>query len=87
MGFSYKTTLTWGKDRMGTGTWLRGQTEHCLLAVRGKPVLLLTNQSTLLIARRERHSAKPAAFFELVSGDLVDSGLVQLSNCGPASAH
>jgi ParB/RepB/Spo0J family partition protein len=65
-GFSYKTTLTWGKDRIGTGTWLRGQTEHCLLAVRGKPTLLLSNQSTLLRAPRGKHSAKPAAFFDLV---------------------
>jgi hypothetical protein len=36
-GFSYKTTLTWVKPRMGTGDWLRGRTEHCLLAVRGRP--------------------------------------------------
>ena len=33
--------LPWIKDRMGTGEWLRGQTEHCMLAVRGKPVILL----------------------------------------------
>lgn len=34
-GFEYKALLTWVKDRMGSGEWLRGQTEHCLLAVRG----------------------------------------------------
>ena len=39
-GFEYKTLLTWVKDRMGTGEWLRGQTEHCMLAARGKPVFL-----------------------------------------------
>ena len=38
-GFEQKTILTWVKDRMGTGDWLRGQTEHCLMAVRGKPVV------------------------------------------------
>jgi hypothetical protein len=37
-GFEYKTLLTWVKDRMGTGEWLRGQTEHCLLAARGKVI-------------------------------------------------
>jgi N6-adenosine-specific RNA methylase IME4 len=42
-GFKQKTILTWAKDRMGTGDWLRGQSEHCLLAVRGKPVVELTN--------------------------------------------
>ncbi|MGH8580657.1 MAG: MT-A70 family methyltransferase [Gammaproteobacteria bacterium] len=36
-GFTYKTTLTWAKDGPGLGDWLRGQTEHCLLAVRGRP--------------------------------------------------
>jgi N6-adenosine-specific RNA methylase IME4 len=43
-GFRQKTILTWVKDRMGVGEWLRGQTEHCILAVRGRPVKTLTNQ-------------------------------------------
>ena len=43
-GFTYKTTLTWAKNRMGTGDWLRGQTEHCLLGIRGNPVVRLKNQ-------------------------------------------
>ena len=34
-GFEPRTILTWAKDRMGTGDWLRGQTEHCLMAIRG----------------------------------------------------
>ena len=42
-GFTQKTILTWAKDRMGMGDWLRGQTEHCLMAVRGKPIVELTN--------------------------------------------
>jgi hypothetical protein len=55
-GFEYKTLLTWAKPHFGTGIWLRGQTEHCLLATRGKPIIELTNQSTLLSAPRGRHS-------------------------------
>jgi N6-adenosine-specific RNA methylase IME4 len=46
-GFQQKTILTWFKDQMGCGDWLRGQTEHCIMAVRGKPVVTLTNQTTL----------------------------------------
>jgi N6-adenosine-specific RNA methylase IME4 len=65
-GFTYKTTLTWAKDKMGTGDWLRGQTEHCLMAVRGNPTTTLTNQTTLLGAPAGRHSEKPAAFYALV---------------------
>ena len=37
-GFVGKTMLTWAKDRMGTGDWLRGQTEHCIMAVRETPL-------------------------------------------------
>src|ERR1035438_4610347 len=49
-GFEYKTLLTWVKNRMGTGEWLRGQTEHCLLAIRGKPVFLHGDHRTVLSA-------------------------------------
>jgi N6-adenosine-specific RNA methylase IME4 len=65
-GFEPKTMLTWAKDRSGTGDWLRGQTEHAIMAVRGHPVVTLTNQTTLLTAPAGAHSAKPAAFYELV---------------------
>src|SRR5262249_25939838 len=49
-GFKDKTILTWIKDKMGLGDWLRGQTEHCIMAVRGKPVVTLSNQTTALHA-------------------------------------
>lgn len=65
-GFTQKTILTWAKDRMGTGDWLRGQTEHCLLAVRGKPLVTLTNQTTLLTAPLREHSRKPEEFYAMV---------------------
>ena len=65
-GFKYKTMLTWVKDRMGTGEWLRGQTEHCLLAARGKPVFLHGNHTTVLEATRREHSRKPEEFYALV---------------------
>jgi N6-adenosine-specific RNA methylase IME4 len=66
-GFQQKTILTWAKPRIGTGDWLRGQTEHCLLAVRGKAKTLSPEgRSTLLAAPTKAHSVKPDAFFELV---------------------
>jgi N6-adenosine-specific RNA methylase IME4 len=65
-GFEQKTILTWAKDKMGTGDWLRGQTEHCLMAVRGRPIVTLTNQTTLLRAPVRGHSAKPHEFYDLV---------------------
>jgi N6-adenosine-specific RNA methylase IME4 len=65
-GFEYKTLLTWVKDRMGTGEWLRGQTEHCLLGARGKPVFLHGSDGTALEGARREHSRKPEEFYALV---------------------
>jgi N6-adenosine-specific RNA methylase IME4/ParB-like chromosome segregation protein Spo0J len=67
-GFTYKTTLTWVKDRMGTGDWLRGKTEHCLMCIRGKPTITLTNQTTVIYGAMREHSRKPDEFFSLIDG-------------------
>jgi N6-adenosine-specific RNA methylase IME4 len=64
--FTPKTILTWGKHRLGLGNWLRNQTEHCILAIKGRPVVTLSNQTTLLHAPAEGHSEKPDAFYTLV---------------------
>jgi ParB/RepB/Spo0J family partition protein len=65
-GFQQKQILTWVKDKMGRGDWLRGQTEHALMAVRGEPVVTLTNQTTVLHAPTREHSRKPEEFYALV---------------------
>lgn len=65
-GFTAKTILTWDKEHMGNGDWLRGQTEHAILAVRGKPTVTLTNETTIIHEARREHSRKPEAFYSLV---------------------
>jgi N6-adenosine-specific RNA methylase IME4 len=65
-GFEEKTILTWDKELIGVGNWLRNVTEHCILAVRGKPVVSLTNQPTIIREKRREHSRKPEAFYKLV---------------------
>ena len=65
-GFEPKTLLTWEKDRMGHGDLLRGQSEHAVMAMRGKPVITLTNQTTVLRAPVREHSQKPPEFYDLV---------------------
>lgn len=75
-GFSYKTMLTWDKVLMGHGDWLRGQTEHCLLCIRGKPSVVLTNQTTLIREQRSmQHSRKPEGFYALVESLCAGSKL------------
>jgi N6-adenosine-specific RNA methylase IME4 len=51
---------------MGTGDWLRSQSEFCILSVRGKPLVTLTNQTTVLHAPMRDHSRKPDEFYALV---------------------
>lgn len=65
-GFQAKTILTWGKNRMGLGDWLRGQTEHCILAARGKPTIHMTNQTTLFLAPVTTNSRKPDEFYRFI---------------------
>lgn len=65
-GFERKALLTWGKDKMGRGQYLRDKTEHCILAVLGNPPVLLSADTTLLMAPRGGHSEKPASFYDVV---------------------
>lgn len=65
-GFEQKTILTWVKDRFGTGDWLRGQTEHCLMATRGKPIVELTNQTTVIHGPLRKNSQKPDEFYDFI---------------------
>ena len=66
-GLEARTILTWAKNRPGNGYWLRDQSEHCLMAIRGKPTVTLTNETTVLHAPRSAtHSAKPIEFYDFV---------------------
>jgi N6-adenosine-specific RNA methylase IME4 len=66
-GFRPISIVTWAKNSVGTGVWLRGQSEHAILSVRGKPAPPLKPESTLLHAPRTGiHSSKPDEFYALV---------------------
>lgn len=65
-GLEPKSLLTWVKPRFGIGDWLRGQTEHCILAVKGRPVVTPPIPSTVLMADLGAHSEKPDKFYEVV---------------------
>jgi N6-adenosine-specific RNA methylase IME4 len=65
-GFKEKALVTWEKDSASTGIWLIGQTEHVIMAVRGKPVVTLTNQTTLLRGAVRENSLKPVEFYDLI---------------------
>ncbi|HEY4775821.1 MAG TPA: MT-A70 family methyltransferase [Xanthobacteraceae bacterium] len=65
----HSTIGTWVKNKMGRGQVLRGKTEHCVIATRGKPVINLTNQTTAWQGKGWEvtgDSRKPDAFFAMV---------------------
>jgi len=67
-GFVYKSiAFQWvklnkknGKYFYGLGRWTRGNTEPCLLAVKGKPKRLSASVFQLIVSAREAHSQKPS---------------------------
>jgi hypothetical protein len=67
---------------MGTGDWLRGQTEHCLMAVRGRPTVTLEPNHA---AARADARAQPQAdeFYALVES-LCPARSTVGSSCSPA---
>jgi N6-adenosine-specific RNA methylase IME4 len=65
-GFTPKSVLTWVKTGLYVGVWLRSRTEHCILAVKGKPIWQLNSQSTVITAKNPGHSIKPDEFYDLV---------------------
>lgn len=76
-GFNPRTVLTWVKGswdhpsgrfkhQIGMGHYLRNNTEHALLCVRGSLLTLRNDVPSAFFAPRTRHSEKPDAFFDLV---------------------
>lgn len=67
-GFKYKTIgFQWIKQNksgkgffFGLGRWTRGNSEVCLIAVKGKPKRVANNISQLIFSPISQHSAKPA---------------------------
>lgn len=70
-GFKPVALLTWrkvdkdGAPRLGSGHWLRNNTEHAVLAIKGKPFVDGSNQLSCFDAPRGQHSEKPEEFFRI----------------------
>jgi N6-adenosine-specific RNA methylase IME4 len=65
-GFSYRTCLTWIKPRFGLGQYLRSQTEHLLLGVRGRAPMRFRSQGSWFYAPVQDHSHKPEEQYAIV---------------------
>lgn len=66
-GFRYRTACPWVKDRTTTGHWFLGQSEHLLLATRGRPKRRGRRYPGLITSfGRLRHSSKPRMSYEII---------------------
>lgn len=65
-GFSYRSILTWIKPRYGLGQYLRTQTEHLLLGVRGTAPVLFRGQGSWFYAPVQEHSHKPEEQYAII---------------------
>lgn len=65
-GFQPKTIVTWVKNKMGSGDWLRGKTEHCILAVKGHPIVTIPRQRLSVIFLRPNLWSPRAMLYSLL---------------------
>jgi N6-adenosine-specific RNA methylase IME4 len=65
-GFTYKSCLTWIKPYYRLGQYLRNQSEHLLLGVRGHAHVQFRGQGTWFYAPVQEHSHKPEEAYCIV---------------------
>jgi N6-adenosine-specific RNA methylase IME4/ParB-like chromosome segregation protein Spo0J len=67
-GFTYRTCMVWAKDKFGLSYYVRNQHEHLLICKRGEmpPPPDLARCSSLVVAPRLEHSAKPPVFYDII---------------------
>jgi N6-adenosine-specific RNA methylase IME4 len=84
-GFTYKSRLIWGKDRIGNGYWLRDNAEELLIATRGHvPAPAMGDQvAALQHAPVGVHSAKPDLFAEIIESYFPNLPKIELNRRGP----
>jgi N6-adenosine-specific RNA methylase IME4 len=65
-GLQYRAILTWNKEKLGLGYWLRYQCEYCLLATKGSPLWNNTSYRDYIAEYGREHSRKPEAFYKML---------------------
>ena len=65
-GFKYVTNLVWAKNTIGLGYYFRGQHELCLFGKKGQMKPNSRSESTLVIAKKTKHSKKPDEFYRKI---------------------
>jgi N6-adenosine-specific RNA methylase IME4 len=74
-GFRWVGALTWDKNRIGIGRWLRGQAEVLCFGVCGDLKLSSRDIPNVIAIPRGRHSEKPEFFRELAAKGSTGRGI------------
>ena len=84
-GFTYKSNFAWVKDKPGTGYWNRNRHELLLVGTRGNIPAPAPGEQyhSVISASRGRHSAKPAAFVEMIDDMFQELEGIELFARGP----
>lgn len=85
-GFAYRSNYVWRKPTAGLGYWNRSVHELLLIGTRGSPpcpALGTQWESVIDAPRGEVHSAKPAAFLEMVESYFPTLPKIELNRRGP----
>ena len=85
-GFKYKTIgFQWIKQNksgkgffFGLGRWTRGNSECCLIAVKGKPKRISNSVSQLVFSPLQEHSKKPDIVREKIVELIGDKPRIEL---------
>ena len=80
-GFAYKTYLVWTKPQMGMGNYFRISTELVLFGVKGGLVTSQRNIMNYFTAPRQKHSAKPVIFQDIVAKSSPGPYLEMFTRC------
>ncbi|HEY9408623.1 MAG TPA: MT-A70 family methyltransferase [Jiangellaceae bacterium] len=80
-GFEYKTYLVWTKPQMGMGNYFRVSTELVLFGIRGGLRTQTRNTMNYFDAPRQKHSAKPPLFHDLVAKNSPGPFMELFSRC------
>lgn len=67
-GFNYRTSMVWVKDRIGMGYYARQRHELLLICTKGQPPTPAPSDrpDSVVTASQAQHSAKPAAFYDVI---------------------
>lgn len=79
-GFTYKTSLVWVKDRIGTGYWARNRHELLLIGTHGSGVAQKRGLAvdSVIVGQQREHSRKPDRAREIIERYHPDARKLEL---------